>query len=206
MPTLDCFLIVASPTRGDEPWLILVVRVGYSQLAEPKAIRLVHIEHVPSDQAGNRFATTVDQRRRKLEEKFDLECDVVVDMTQYSQAMKLFVAIADADFYVVKTGDKAVVYTHPREFGRNYLLDGSSTTIRNGILLYECGDERKEMVSKALAETMDRPPKVEPIDVLISDASANERLVVCLGLAIEAADSPVLEQPLTASGRNSWHR
>jgi hypothetical protein len=201
----DRFVLIASPARGDEPWLMLVVRITYSRLGEPKAIRLVHIEHVPADQAGNEFAATVDRRRSILQEKFDRECDIAVDMTQYSQAEKLFIAIADADFYVIKTGDKPLRFASPREVGRNYLLDGIATTIRNGILHYECGAEHEQTVRKALAETEAKPPKIEPIEALLSDASANERLVLCLGLAIEVAGLPVLENPLP-SGRNAWMR
>src|SRR3954468_194670 len=106
----DRFVIIATPARGDEPWLILVVRVAYSALREPKAIKLVHFEYVPADRAGNAFAATVDQRRTTLQEKFDCDCEIAVDMTQYSQAQKLFAAIADAEFYVVKTGDKALQF------------------------------------------------------------------------------------------------
>lgn len=207
---LDRFLIVGYPARGDEPWLILVVHVAYSALYEPKAISFRHLEQMPADQAGNKFASEVNRRRTLIEEKYDRECEVIVDMTQYSHAQEQFKAINDARYYRVKTGDNGPESKWPcADIGRNYVLDGIRNAIQQGVFLVELPAEDKATFSKAMTDTMDKPPKIEPQDALISDASTNERMVIALGLALEVAYEPPPDpsfRPLTASSRNPWLR
>ena len=93
------------------------------------------------------------------------------------------------------------------EIGRNYVLDGIRRAMQQDVLSIELKPEEAQTFRTAMTDTMDKPPRVEPRDVLILDASTNEGMVIALGLAVEIAYQPPPDpsfRPMRASGRNPW--
>ena len=178
----DHWAIVASPGRGDKPSLISGLRGSYNNWGEPKAIHLVHLDIIPAERAGNTFAPMVRDVERRIEEDYyDNEVHVLVDRSQFSRAEEQFAAISDATFYCVKTGDRK---PERRDVGRNYLLDLIRELTQKAIFDVKLPEAPRVFFEGAVREVEEKPPRIAPEDLLLTDADEKERAVLACGLGL----------------------